>query len=88
MPYIKQQDRDRLDPKIKELASVINTDQRAGELNYIITKLLLTFKGDGKYKDYNELIGMLECCKQEFYRKHVGPYEDVKIGENGDVEGF
>ena len=86
MPYIKNEDRDRLDKKINELSELINSDSRAGELNYIITKLLLKNTGAGKYQDYNELIGMLECAKQEFYRRHIAPYEDEKIIENGDVE--
>ncbi|MBT4120606.1 MAG: hypothetical protein HOA57_00755 [Candidatus Magasanikbacteria bacterium] len=85
MPYILQSDRERLDPKIKELAETINTDQRAGELNYTITKLLLALKGNGKYKDYNELMGALESAKLEFYRREIAPYEDTKIEENGDV---
>ena len=85
MPYIKQPDRARLDPHIKALSDAINPDQRAGELNYSITKLLLALKGAGKYKDYNELIGALESAKLEFYRRQIGPYEDEKVKENGDV---
>ncbi len=85
MPYIIQPDRDRLDPKIKELADTINMESRAGELNYTITKLLLALKGSGKYKDYNELVGALESAKLEFYRRAISPYEDEKIKENGDV---
>ena len=85
MPYVKQQTRDRLDSAINNLAEKIDPTHRPGELNYIVTKLLLATKGEGKYGDYNELIGMLECCKQEFYRRHIGPYEDKKINENGDV---
>jgi len=85
MPYIIQSDRERLDPKIKELANTINTDQRAGELNYTVTKLLLALKGKGKYKDYNELMGALESAKLEFYRREIAPYEDIKVEENGDV---
>ena len=85
MPYITQPDRDRLDPKIKELANTINMESRAGELNYTITKLLLTIKGAGKYKDYNELIGALESVKLEVYRREIAPYEDLKVNENGDV---
>jgi len=85
MPYIKQSDRERLDPRIKALADAIDKDQRAGELNYSITKLFLALKGEGRYKDYNELIGALESAKLEFYRRQVGPYEDDKVKENGDV---
>jgi len=31
------------------------------------------------------VIGALEACKLEFYRRAVVPYEDKKIKENGDV---
>ena len=46
MPYIKQEQRVQVDAQIKELAnSILNTigddkTQRAGVLNYTITKLL------------------------------------------------
>jgi hypothetical protein len=38
-----------------------------------------------KYFNYNRAIGVLECIKLEFYRRMVGPYEDIKIKEAGDV---
>ena len=37
------------------------------------------------FQDLNELIGALECAKQELYRRVVAPYEEDKIEENGDV---
>lgn len=55
-----------------------------GILNYIITKLLLS-TSPTNYYDYNSLVGVLECCKLEFYRRAVAAYENVKIKENGDV---
>ncbi len=56
-------------------------------LNNIITKTCIAYleKSEGKYKDYNEIIGALECAKLEFYRRAVVPYEEQKIKENGDV---
>ena len=85
MPYIKPADRARLDAKIDELATLIKPDQRAGELNYTINRLMLALQGAGKYADINELIGALECAKLEFYRRKAAPYEDKKIAENGDL---
>jgi len=38
-----------------------------------------------KYKRYNKAMGVLECIKQEFYRRVISKYEDQKIEENGDV---
>lgn len=86
MPYIKSGDRERLDTAIQNLADLIKRDQRAGELNYIINKLMLELVGEAKYADINELIGALECAKLEFYRRKAAPYEDKKAVENGDLK--
>lgn len=85
MPYILKERRELLDARIEDIAKLINMDDRAGELNYTITKLLLHLAGESKYKDLNELIGALECAKLEFYRRKAAPYEDTKIEANGDV---
>ena len=95
MPYIKQEQRVQVDAQIKELAnSILNTigddkTQRAGVLNYTITKLLpeIYTLDKVRYSDLNEIIGMLECCKHEFYRMGVVPYENLKLLENGSVLG-
>lgn len=80
MPYIKYDDRKRLErgqlgPKVP------------GELNYLITKECANYADDHghSYTVYNEIIGVLECAKLEFYRRLAAPYEDTKIKENGDV---
>jgi hypothetical protein len=31
------------------------------------------------------VVGALEACKLEFYRRVVTPYEENKMKENGDV---
>lgn len=74
MPYIKQELRDKI-------------PQNAGMLNYRIIRLLLWYlraKGEC-YQTYNDIIGVLECVKQEFYRRKVSKYEDGAIARNGDV---
>ena len=38
-----------------------------------------------RYFYLNRAMGVLECIKQEFYRRVAAPYEDIKIVENGDV---
>lgn len=100
MPYITQDKRQKLDESIDLLVKSIisadgdNRDTLPGLLNYCITRLIkdsykiLTLrKGSGKlnYCDHNSAIGVLECAKQEFYRRQTSPYEDEKIKENGDV---
>lgn len=84
MPYIKGDDRVEIDEVIDELAFSIR--EGPGRLNYAITRLLLVLYHDRKtYSAYNEIVGVLECVKQEFYRRAVAPYEDQKAKENGDV---
>jgi hypothetical protein len=81
MPYVKQVSRKYLSPKAEQIPQV------AGELNFQITTLLqkyLDYHGES-YATYNDIVGALECCKLELYRRMVAPYEDVKIIENGDV---
>ena len=84
MPYIKQEDRDRIDLKLDALLPEI---MGAGQFNYVITSIMhdaIAYCGES-YSLYNELIGALECAKLEVYRRLVGPYENEKIIENGDV---
>jgi hypothetical protein len=81
MPYIDQRARDALTPHITNLAFAVKTH---GELNYVITRLCQSFH-PMSYEDYSALVGDLECCKLEFYRRAVAAYEDEKIVSNGDV---
>jgi hypothetical protein len=58
----------------------------AGELNFVVTYLCDRYlKDDLSYNRINEVIGVLECCKTELYRRIAAPYEDTKIMEHGDV---
>lgn len=84
MPYIKPQDRVKFDSPAIEIAHLADC---AGDLNYAITVIMHAYlkKKGIKYANLNELVGMMECCKIELYRKIAGPYEDVKATENGDV---
>jgi hypothetical protein len=88
MPYIKRGNRKFWDQVIQMIESENNnTDYEAGELNYFISRLLWRQMYSKKsYKKANELMGLLECIKQEFYRRVVAPYEDIKAQENGDVD--
>jgi len=83
MPYIGSS-RDLFDPHLNNLSKEI---AHAGELNYCMTRLALgyvRFKGK-KYLTFCVVIGTFVCAALEFYRRWVGPYEDEKIVENGDV---
>lgn len=68
-----------------ELLKQIPEEDRDGHVNYIVTVLLKRLYEPPKYKRYNRAMGVLECIKQEFYRRVVAPYEDEKIEQSGDV---
>ncbi len=85
MPYIKREDKIKFKSILEELPKMALGNP--GELNYIITKFCVQFlenKGES-YATINEIIGVLECAKQEFYRRIAVPLEIRKQSENGDV---
>jgi len=85
MPYIKQERRKILNEK-SQLEILGSTCQNEGELNFVLTMICkgyLNKFGMIKYTRLNSIIGVLECCKLEFYRRAVTPYEDLKIKEPG-----
>lgn len=87
MPYIKQEKRPPLDellqPLIEHLDS-LPTEEQDGALNYAVTKVLHAVYPQ-KYFHLNRALGVLTAIKDEYYRRTVAPYEDIKINENGDV---
>lgn len=89
MPYIKRELRPYVDREIDSLIENIQKffdyKQVDGVLNYAITRLI---KGlyPPKYFNYNRAVGVLECCKLELYRAVIGPYEETKRKQNGDVK--
>jgi len=90
IPYIKSRDRVRIEfctGKINPIGALIGAINTEGDLNYVITRLCHKFleKKGKKYSTLNTIIGVLECAKQEFYRKVCSPYEDLKEKENGSL---
>lgn len=86
MPYIEPNQRKEVEDKLN-VAGLNYVPKNAGELNYVVTVLMDNYlRANGtNYANLNEMIGALECCKQEYYRVIVAPYENIKIEENGDV---
>lgn len=81
MPYIKPEQRPPMDEAIRRVAP-----QNPGELNYCLTRLCIQYAGPSpNYERLNAIIGALEACKLEFYRRMVAAYEDAKVQQNGDV---
>ena len=87
MPYIKKEQRPQIDellvPLLKHLQS-LPVEEQDGALNYSITRIM---KGlyPTKYFHLNRALGVLSAVTHELYRRVIGPYEDQKIAENGDV---
>ena len=79
MPYILKSKRNHL----------FNTMQPEdpGELNYMFTMICKDYveRYGECYRTYNDLLGALEGCKMELYRRKIIPYENKKIKQNGDV---
>jgi len=84
MPYIVEEAREVLDCDIDKLADALNA---RGEFNYAITRLIHNYinRHKKRYDTLNDVIGILECAKLELYRHVIGPYEDTKIEDNGDI---
>jgi hypothetical protein len=80
MPYIEKKRREDIEKT--------GHPYSAGELNYLITKACTNYMKNFisiSYPEINSIIGALECAKQEFYRRVVVPYEEIKKEVNGDV---
>jgi hypothetical protein len=91
MPYIPQNRRDTINAELlddsKDEGGLEWSPQNAGDLNYVVTCFIDNFllKSGINYANINEMVGALECCKMELYRKIAAPYEDEKAEDNGEV---
>ena len=87
MPYIPANKRAVFDHHIEIIYSnwlnLFDSDPGVG--NYIITKLLHERLKEMRYTDINEVVGILECVKQELYRKVAAGYEDIAEKTNGKI---
>jgi hypothetical protein len=89
MPYIKPENRNKYTSSINNLVNLLTNDgceADVGEINYVISSVIWKlFKNKRRYKTGNDLMGVLECVKQEFYRRQLAELENEKIKENGDI---
>jgi len=86
MPYIAQANRTNIELMPIGEAKFLSV----GELNYAITVLVGRYMGAyGKsYGTINDIMGVIESAKSEFYRRVAAPYENQKAFENGDLEVY
>jgi hypothetical protein len=88
MPYIHQADRNIFDRYLEPLFEQYGPVLTTGQMNYLVTKMCLLWLESQKDQDYdkhNAIIGFLESAKLEFNRRALGPLEDLKMKERGDV---
>jgi hypothetical protein len=64
----------------------------AGDLTYVLTRTCVAFlrpwgktRRRPRYADYALVLGCLVATILELYRRRIGPYEDERLDENGDV---
>lgn len=89
MLYINQEARKKFDEEIDYLITLIRPEPgmiiKDGEVNYIITRIIDGIYSNKDYNHYNRALGVLEAVKQEYYRRKVAEYEDIKLEQSGDV---
>lgn len=94
MPYISKESRETVDSLINQLIDVVQIEvpnNRKGLLNYIITRLLsggFEIPDEIRYSKINDIVGVLECAKLEFYQRIARNFEDEKMHINGDVSEY
>lgn len=82
MPYVHPDRRPELD---KVVTSMIEANVKAdGDLNYILFTYCKYYV-KASYNNYKNFSGELHECAHEIRRRLLGPYEDTKIKENGDI---
>ena len=87
MPYIKKGQRPAIDSLIEPLVkhiSLLPLEEQDGALNYTVTKMIKRLYPT-RYFHFNRALGVLSAITHELYRRVIGPYEDEKIKENGDI---
>ena len=85
MPYLRTMERIYFYKVVESLKN--HAISSPGELNYLFTEIINQYfmNHTKNYHTINDIVGALESCKLEFYRRVAGPYEEKKIAENGEV---
>jgi hypothetical protein len=82
MPYVKQERRSNLNKVVVAMTEAgVKAD---GDLNYILYRFC-KYHVTPSYNNYKNFIGELHQAATEIERRLLGPYEDMKIEEHGDV---
>lgn len=92
MPYIKKALREPIDEKLdplierlNEMLTYIDGKDLAACLTYIVFKLIRRYYENGKWYDKMDAEKVCASAIDEFKRRFLHPYEEMKIAEHGDV---
>lgn len=85
MPYIVHAKRLDMEPSLQELSDYVS---KTGDLNYVICRLSIELlrRNGMNYGNFADVVGDIECAKQELYRRLATPYEEEKAKKNGDLD--
>ena len=86
MPYITKEQRNAI---FDECSKTVWVEWIccAGDLNFAFTRTIMDYieRKGMSYQVLNDIIGALEGCKLELYRRQGVIHEEKKIKENGDL---
>ena len=94
MPYINKKQRENLEPLVDLIAAEImrvhkETGTARGALtNFTISEILHSVFRDPRYADMAEARSALQESHDEYARRVIGPYENMKIAQEGDIRNF
>lgn len=79
-------------PTIEDHALHVPSDRmlRGGHLNFSISMLIHRVYGDASKRtpsQHSEVEMVLDYLANKYYDEHTAPYEDLKIGIEGDLDG-
>ncbi len=95
MPYIKEEQRkgikEMTEKIIKELEARVaagwySQKDLCGNITYVVFLLIRHFYEDKGWYDKSDALKVCNSASHEFERRFIDPYEDKKIGENGDAK--
>jgi len=94
MPYIKEENRNKIDYAIEELVEQFRNEigwSDTGAANYTITRVILGCMkpvNGWTYDSLSDVIKTLECAKLEIIRRLLDKHENNAIIKNGDLNEF
>ena len=85
------EDRGQYDNSIEDIVvhlERLEENDMSGHLNYIIFTIIKRYlaKKGLRYFRLNDILGTLECVKQEVYRTILSDYENSARDKNGDIK--